>query len=269
MTAECAGYRLGVVLGRGGSGTVYAAEQGSRRAAVKLLHPEHAASRPAVRRFLHEARAAAAIVDPGIVEVYDAGFDEHGRAFIAMELLEGESLAASIARPPGVALSTLRQVGCAIAGTVGAAHGRNIVHRDLKPENVFLAHGGVKVLDFGMAKLDPEQGPYSFVTDRGTLVGTPAYMSPEQCRGGEVDARSDVYALGCILYEMACGRPPFVEGGLGMVLGAHVYQPPRPPSDFAELPSALEQLLLRSLEKDPARRPPSMHALASALASAS
>jgi serine/threonine-protein kinase len=113
-----------------------------------------------------------------------------------------------------------------------------------------------------MAKLNPDEGPYSFVTDKGALIGTPLYMSPEQCRGAAVDARSDVYALGCMLYELACGRPPFVKGGLGLILGAHVYEPVRPPRELVPtLPEALEQLLLRALAKDPLDRQQSMHAL--------
>jgi serine/threonine-protein kinase len=258
-------------VGRGGTGAVFAAEhvESGRRVALKLLRAELSHSRQAVARFFHEARSAASVADPGVVEVYDSGYADDGSAFIAMELLEGESLGSRVARPPRVSLAYLRYIGCAVARTVGAAHARQIVHRDLKPDNVFLARDAslpfgarVKVLDFGMAKLNPEEGPYSFVTDKGALIGTPLYMSPEQCRGGEVDARSDVYALGCLLYELACGRPPFVKGGLGLILGAHVYEPVQPPRELVPtLPEALERLLLRALAKAPVERQQSMHAL--------
>jgi serine/threonine protein kinase len=271
----CAGYRLTAELGRGGTGTVYAAqhEHSGQRVAIKLLLPELSRSRQAVARFFHEARSAASVQDPGIVEVYDSGYADDGSAFIAMELLEGESLAGRIARPPRVSWALLRDLGIEIARIVGAAHAHQIVHRDLKPDNVFLVHedaqragARVKVLDFGMAKLNPDAGPYSFITEKGALIGTPMYMSPEQCRGGEVDARTDIYALGCILYELACGRPPFVQGGLGLILGAHVYSPVPPPRALVpELPVALEQLLLRALEKAPDKRQPSMQAVSDEL----
>jgi serine/threonine protein kinase len=275
--ASCPGYRLGAELGRGGSGVVRSAthEQTGRRVAIKLLLPELSQSRQAVSRFFHEARTAARVCDPGIVEVFGSGYASDGGAFIVMAALEGESLAQRLSRAPRVTLAILRHVGLAIARTVGTAHAQRLVHRDLKPANVFLEAAPalpfgvcVKVLDFGMAKLNPDEGPYSFVTDKGALLGTPMYMSPEQCRGGEVDARSDVYALGCILYEMACGHPPFVAGGLGMILGAHVYAPVPPPRTLVpSLPAALEALLLHALAKDPAQRPDSMQALARELES--
>jgi serine/threonine protein kinase len=270
---SCAGYRLLAELGRGGTGVVFAAvhEESGHRVAVKVLRAELSHSRQAVARFFHEARSAASVADPGVVECYDSGYAHDGSAFIAMELLEGESLAKRIARAPRVSLAFLQHIGREVARTVGAAHAQRIVHRDLKPDNVFLARARdssapfgshVKVLDFGMAKLNPDEGPYSFVTDKGALIGTPLYMSPEQCRGAEVDARSDVYALGCMLYELACGRPPFVEGGVGLIIGAHVYENVRPPRELVpSLPEALDQLLRRALAKDPAQRQQTMHEL--------
>jgi len=268
-------YRVLRLLGRGGTGTVHAAEHvtSGRRVALKVLHDELSRSRQMVARFFHEARSAARVDDPGIVEVLESGYADDGSAFIAMELLEGESLAARIARGPRLAPSSIVYVGCEIARVVHAAHAQQIVHRDLKPDNIFLVpepgqphDTRVKVLDFGMAKLSPEGGPYSFVTEKGALLGTPMYMAPEQCRGGDVDGRADVYALGCILYELACGQPPFVRGGMGMILGAHVYQPVPPPRLLApDVPEALERVLLRALEKSRDARYPTMQALAQEL----
>jgi serine/threonine protein kinase len=248
-------------------------EASCRVVALKLLQPQLSASRQAVARFFHEARSAARVHDPGIVEVYDSGYADDGCAFIAMARLEGESLATRLSHPEPISLALLRYLGMELSRTVGAAHAQQLVHRDLKPDNVFLAHDPqlpfgvrVKVLDFGMAKLNPDEGPYSFVTDKGALIGTPMYMAPEQCRGAAVDARSDVYALGCILYELACGHPPFVQGGLGMILGAHVYAPVPPPRQLvAGLPEALEQLILRALAKAPDERQPTMQVLSQEL----
>ncbi|MDB4973540.1 MAG: serine/threonine protein kinase [Myxococcaceae bacterium] len=277
MSAEqrCGPYLLGSEIGRGGSGVVFAAvhEVTGQRVAIKRLLPHLSQSRQAVSRFFHEGRAAASVRDPGIVKVFDAGLAQNGDAFIAMELLEGESLAARLATTPQPAVAWLIQAGAEVARIVGCAHEQHLVHRDLKPENVFLtleqSRSGVervKVLDFGMAKLNPGAGPYSFVTAKGALLGTPMYMAPEQCRGGLVDSRADVYSLGCILYEMACGRPPFVGGGMGVILGAHVYDPVPPPRSLApHIPESLARVIVRALAKDPEHRYPTMRELAGAL----
>ncbi|MET0344076.1 MAG: serine/threonine-protein kinase [Polyangiales bacterium] len=269
-------YRIVGALGRGGVGAVYVGEHVliGKRVAIKVLLPELSRSREVVARFFHEARSAASIQDPGIVEVFDFGYDGDGNAYIAMELLHGENLAARLAARPRPSLAFLSYVGRQIARSVGAAHAQHIVHRDLKPDNVFLADdpdlpfsARVKVLDFGMAKLTGE-GPRTVITEKGALLGTPMYMAPEQCRGlSDIDGRADVYALGCMLYEMACGHPPFVSGGVGLILGSHIYEPvPRPRALVPELPEALEVILLRCLEKDPAARYPTMDELSRDLA---
>jgi serine/threonine-protein kinase len=209
-----------------------------RKAAVKVLHPELARDRDIVTRFLNEARAANAIRHPGIVEIFDSGTLDSGAPYIVMELLEGESLTSRLLRgrlPLDQCLEIARQAAAAL----GAAHAQGIVHRDLKPDNLFLVPDAlepererVKVLDFGIAKLNPGSiGAGSVRTRTGAVLGTPVYMSPEQCRGTrEIDRRADVYALGVILYEMVCGRPPFYSEGFGELAHLHISEPPPPPA---------------------------------------
>ncbi len=269
MIGETIGsYKLLARLGVGGMGEVYLAEHKyiARRAAIKFLLPELSRSKEVVGRFFNEARAASLIEHPGIVEVLDCEVHTDGRAFIVMELLRGDSLRSYLERNGKLdgdmagALAICRQMASALA----AAHAQGIVHRDLKPDNVFLhvaagrapAEPIVKLLDFGIAKLQGD-GEAGSQTRTGQLLGTPLYMSPEQCRGARlVDSRADVYALGCIMFEILCGRPPFVEAGLGDLMIAHVTRPPPDPLQFAAgLPPAIRQLLLRCLEKEPADRP--------------
>jgi TPR repeat protein/tRNA A-37 threonylcarbamoyl transferase component Bud32 len=262
-------YRIAGVIGEGGMGVVYLAQHTmlERRVAIKVLLPEYSRDQDMVRRFFNEARAANAIRHPGIVEIHDFGFAADRRAFIIMELLEGESLQRRIDPshgrgwlPPASAVLIARQ----IAGALGAAHRAGIVHRDLKPDNVFLIRdpevpGGerIKLLDFGIAKLgDHSQVSPHERTRTGIIMGTPTYMAPEQCRGaGQVDHRADLYALGCILYRMLCGRPPFAGMAEGETLAAHLHLPvERPRTLVSGLPADLEALVLRLLEKNPALR---------------
>src|SRR3954469_668524 len=226
-------YRVLQQIGEGGMGTVWLAEHTmlGRRAAIKLLHPMFITRPDIVTRFFNEARAATAISDPGIVQIFDFGHHVDGTAYIAMEMLEGEPLDRRLRRlgriPITDALRILRQV----ASTLGVAHTRGIVHRDLKPENIFLVHdpevyGGerAKVLDFGIAKLSGDQ---HVKTQTSAVMGTPAYMSPEQCRGaGQVDQRSDVYALGCLMFALISGAPPFEADGGGEIIAMHLREAP-------------------------------------------
>jgi serine/threonine-protein kinase len=204
-------------------GVVYLARHVTlgRRAAIKVLRPALSSNQDIVSRFFNEARAVTAVRHPGIVEVFDFGFLEDRTAYIIMEYLEGESLAARLRRGRSTITVTLTIVR-AIARALQAAHEQGIVHRDLKPDNVFLVPDSelpsgerVKLLDFGIAKLAFGDGNASHTTT-GTVMGTPTYMSPEQCRGaGSVDHRADLYSLGCVAYEMLCGQPPFVADGPG------------------------------------------------------
>ncbi|HEX3765548.1 MAG TPA: serine/threonine-protein kinase [Kofleriaceae bacterium] len=252
-------YRVTGVIGRGGMGTVYMAEHEllRRPAAIKVLVPELSRDQDVVSRLFNEARAATAIRHPGIVEIYDVGWTAEGDGYIVMELLEGESLAVRLARAPlpwRSALAVVRQ----IAGALAAAHAAGIVHRDLKPDNVFVTPdpevpGGerIKLLDFGIAKLSSSEN----LTRIGAIVGTPAYMAPEQCRGVAIDHRADLYALGCVLFALCTGRPPFAGEGAGDMIVAHIQAPPPALVELGvEAPRAIERLLQRLLAKAPAER---------------
>jgi serine/threonine-protein kinase len=250
-------------LGEGGMGVVYLAQHVTlgKKAAIKVLRPALSSNQDVVSRFFNEARAVTAVRNPGIVDVYDFGFLEDRTAYIIMEYLEGESLAARLRRSRPAIPWTLTVVR-AITRALQAAHEHGIVHRDLKPDNVFLVPdadlpGGerVKLLDFGIAKLAHGAGDASHTTT-GTVMGTPTYMAPEQCRGaGAVDHRADLYSLGCVAYEMLCGQPPFVADGPGDVIARHLYFAPQPPrSHRAEIPAELEEIVLRLLSKEPRAR---------------
>jgi len=260
-------------LGEGGMGSVFLARHAQirRQVAIKVLLPQHTRNEDVMRRFFNEAHATAELRHPGLVEVFDFGELDDGSAYLVMEYLEGETLAARIARGPvGPALAA--EIGRQVAAAVGAAHARGIIHRDLKPENIVLVADPdlphkirVKVLDFGIAKLTG--GASTSRTARWLLLGTPAYMSPEQCRGAAaVDHRTDIYALGCIMFEMACGRLPFAFDNFGDLLAAHMCdEPPDPLALAPSMPLALRDCILRCLSKDAGRRFHSAHELARAL----
>jgi hypothetical protein len=265
------GYRIDRALSedKGGFGDVYFATHvdSGAEAVVKVLKPEMSALRDIVARFFNEARAAASIHHPGIVQIHNVGY--HGeRAYLLMERLRGEDLEGRLERGPlpiDRAMLFIRQA----AGAIGAAHERGIVHRDLKPANLFVVEdpdviGGerVKVLDFGIAKLSADSGSGK---TQG-VFGSPPYMSPEQCAStGAVDARSDLYSLGCIFYELVCGRPPFGHGGIELI-ASHLRDTPPPPRAIAAwIPPAIEHVILGLLEKQPDRRIPSCAALVAAL----
>jgi serine/threonine protein kinase len=255
-------YRIVQQIGAGGMGAVYLAEHVSlgRRAALKVLHGDLSNRPEVVTRFFNEARAATAITDPGIVQIFDFGHHADGSAYIVMELLEGEPLDRRLERGALPLTTTLRLIR-QVSGTLGAAHARGIVHRDLKPENIFVVRdaevmGGerAKVLDFGIAKLTGDH--VGVKTQTSAVMGTPMYMSPEQCRGaGQVDQRSDIYSLGCVLFALVVGRPPFDAEGVGEIIAMHLREPaPAPSSRRAGIPAALDQIILRCLAKDPAAR---------------
>jgi eukaryotic-like serine/threonine-protein kinase len=260
-------YRITATLGEGGMGKVYAAQHKllGRPAAIKVLLPQYSSHPELMKRFFHEAKAAAAAKNPGIVEIYDFG-EENGSTFIAMELLEGEDLETRLRRLSRIPLAQALLFTGQIASALGAAHSSGIVHRDLKPANIFIVTDPqvitgerVKILDFGIAKVstvEEDGDANSKHTRAGAVMGTPTYMAPEQCRGAaNVDARTDLYAVGCILFEMLCGRPPFIGSSSVELMSAHLRdQPPVPSSIEPSIGPELDALILSLLAKEPDAR---------------
>jgi serine/threonine-protein kinase len=268
-------YRVEAPLGQGSMGAVYRAVQVTLRKNVALKVLAGGSDAESLERFTQEARVAATLKHQGIAEVYDFGVTDEGQPFYVMELLQGTDLAHRIAAcgplPPAEAVGIAR----AIASALAVAHAAGVVHRDLKPANIFLvpqASGGevVKVVDFGISKvLWSGDEPRAQLTMPGLVCGTPHYMSPEQAGGGPVDARSDIYALGVVLYEMLCGNPPFDAPEVVKILNAHLSDPPPPLAAQCPglaVPRALELLVMRALAKAREDRFASMSELEAALA---
>lgn len=259
-------YILAAPIGRGGMATVYKAYQPSldRYVAIKVLSGAYAASAAFRQRLLQEARAVARLRHPNILTVFDAG-EAEGMPYIVMELLEGGTLEQRLGQP--LPLDWTIAIASQVCAALEYAHGAGVVHRDVKPSNIMLTEDNRAVLtDFGIAKVLAEA---SRLTATGGPVGTPAYMSPEQALGGEVDARSDLYSLGVVLYEMLTGQPPFLGEPISAVVHAHAHQPVPPPrSRNPELSQEVEAVILKALAKDPRQRFQSAREMARALAAA-
>jgi hypothetical protein len=248
-------YRLLSVLGRGGMATVWRAvdERLGRPVAVKLLDEAGAADPAAVRRFEQEAQTAARLNHPNIVAVHDAGHDR-GRSYLVMELVEGTSLVAALNEGP-LPVERAVAVAAQVCDALGAAHAHGIVHRDVKPANILLTGDGTaKVCDFGIARLIHHQR--ADLTAARTAIGTSGFMAPEQATGGPIDARTDLYAVGCLLFAMLAGRPPFVgDTSLG-VLHQHVHERPVAVRSLRpDVPADLDRLVADLLAKRPEDRP--------------
>jgi serine/threonine protein kinase len=257
------GYVIDGVLGKGGMGVVYSATHQviGKRAAIKVLRADVSSSGSAVERFVQEARAVNQIGHPNIIDIFDYGVLPDGRAFHLMDLLVGESLRQRLRRGPlhpSEAASAIDGITSALI----AAHDKGFIHRDLKPDNVYLiakddGWPDVKLLDFGLAKLMPEAGQAAFITKTGVMLGTPEYMSPEQARGLSVDYRTDIYALGVLMFEILTGERPFPRmGDAFATLQCHAEEiPPSIASMISGLPEEMVQLVDAMLAKEPAARP--------------
>jgi len=261
---EIEGYVIDGILGKGGMGVVYSATHKviGKRAAIKVLRAEVSQNPTTVERFIQEACAVNKIGHPSIIDIFDFGTLPDGRAYHLMDLMVGESLRKRLRRGP-LHASEAASVIDEVASALMAAHDKGFIHRDLKPDNVYLIDQEgtwplVKLLDFGLAKLMPEvAGPAAFITKAGVMLGTPEYMSPEQARGTGVDHRTDIYALGIVMFEVLTGERPFPSSGDAfMTLQYHAEEPPPSlASLLPELPSEMVQLVDAMLAKEPAARP--------------
>jgi YVTN family beta-propeller protein len=269
--SELAGYRIEALIGRGGMGAVYRAEEPelSRKVALKVIAPELAESERFRERFLRESRVAASLDQPHIVPIYRAGEAER-QLFLAMRYVEGTDLARLLADEGALEPRRAVELVSQVAEALDAAHAKGLVHRDVKPSNVLIAEAAGRehcyLADFGLTK---RTGSLSGVTAAGEVVGTLEYVAPEQITGGELDERSDVYSLGCVLYECLAGQPPFAKATDVALLWAHVHEEPQPPSKLRpELPRELDAVCTRALAKEPGRRYRSAGELAAAARSA-
>jgi serine/threonine protein kinase len=263
-------YKVDELIGEGGMGKVYLCEhvEIGKRVALKVLHPSYSRMPDLVERFRREARAASKIGHPNIVDVTDSGSTPDGSVYFVMEYLEGVELGSVIEREGALDVARALRITGQICRALSAAHREGIIHRDLKPENIFLiSRGGeadvVKVLDFGIAKTtEAEAARERRLTSPGMAMGTPEYMAPEQAAGRPADARTDVYSLGAIMYEMVTGVPPYQGDNFMEILTKKAtLDPPPPISIRSELPQPVSDLVLAAMSRNPDSRPLSMEAL--------
>ncbi len=245
-------YRVLQTLGKGGMGQVFLAEDTrlKRTVALKTMHKKYASSSISRRRFIHEARAMAAIKHDHVVTVYEVG-EHKGQPFLAMELLKGESLEQRLQTVQQLPYREAFEYGRQIANGLAAAHQQGIIHRDIKPANLWLEQpqGRIKILDFGLAMAG---GVTDSLFSRDAVVGTPAYLAPEQCQGETVDERCDLYSLGVVLYQLCCGKPPLTASTVyEQLIKIISYEAPRPEQLCADLPGPLADIIVKLLSKEP------------------
>ncbi len=259
-------YRLIRQIGRGGMGAVYEAlHQGvGGRAAIKILRSEVAGSSEISERFFDEARAANSVEHPSIIKIFDSGQTSDGLCYLTMEFLDGETLAHRIKVLGRLSVASAIRFARQIASALASVHHRGVIHRDLKPENLMIVKdpespGGerIKVLDFGIARLAADLRTREGTTESGVVLGTPTYMSPEQCHGAkQVTSQSDVYSLGIIVYKMLAGQPPFVSAGIGALIAMHLTETPaRVETHNPAVPGPLSDLISKMLAKSAGERP--------------
>ena len=270
-------YHIEKMIGYGGMGTVYLGRHTllDRTAAIKVLLPALSRNEEVVGRFFNEARALSRISDPGIVQIFDFGYLDDGRAFIVMEHLDGESMYARLKRIRRFEATDCLRLSRLICGSLASVHAQGIVHRDLKPGNIFLVGDTstvsgerVKIFDFGIAK--QTGNAVGIQTRAGMLMGTPMYMSPEQCRGSaDIDHRSDIYSIACVMFTMLTGKSPFGRRSPRDLVMTHLREPPPLASSIApEVPAIVDDILQRCLKKSPEDRFQSMTELGHAISAA-
>ncbi|HEY1595357.1 MAG TPA: serine/threonine-protein kinase, partial [Thermoleophilaceae bacterium] len=257
LGAHIAGYRIEAVAGRGGMGVVYRARDAAldRVVALKVIAPEYASDSKFRKRFVRESLATAGVDHPNVIPVYDAGEGDDGQLFIAMRFVEGEDLGTLLHESGALAPVLAAEIVAQAASALDAAHRRGLVHRDVKPANVLIADGErphVYLTDFGLAKWEDTS---SGLTSTGGWLGTPDYLAPEQVEGGTPDPRTDVYALGCVLFASLAGQPPFADVPRLRKATAHMQDAPPALRDVApSVPKTFEPVIRRALAKDPAKR---------------
>ncbi len=248
-------------LGQGGMGDVYLARQKSvgREVAIKVIKAELSADRVASKRFLREAKLLSRVSHPNVVVVHDMGQDGDGTLYLVMELVTGRTLAELLRDDPQMPAERIRDISLQVCDALEAAHGKGVIHRDLKPSNILVSTSAsgrdtVKVLDFGLAKSLAGDDTAGDITSTGVIMGTPLYVSPEMITGDEVDGRSDLYSLGCLLYEMCSGEPPFMAETATLLLSKHIAEKPAPiqRDDVADLYSVTLSLLRKTPNDRPA-----------------
>jgi eukaryotic-like serine/threonine-protein kinase len=267
-------YRITAKLGEGGMGVVYLAEHPviGRKVAMKAIHPELSRNPEVVSRFVTEAKSVNQIGNEHIVDIHDFGTTGDGEFYFIMEFLQGEALVDRLKRSSPMEVERALAIALQVTDALGASHQHGIIHRDLKPENIFLITKShtpdfVKVLDFGLAKLTQGEDKVSHKTRTGSVMGTPYYMSPEQCEGkANIDHRSDIYSLGVILFEMVTGKIPFGGEGYGEIIVKHITAPVPPPRAINPLlPYSVEAIILRAMAKRRDERFQTMEEFAAAL----